>query len=337
MQQKSYNIELLRAMSFVMVIIIHVANYFCRAYEFISTGEYLFSLTLNTLSRVSVPCFFMISGALLLGRNEPMKKSLKRAFRCFIVLLIWSIIYYLLNTFYTNEPVDLKKIAEVPVEAHLWYLYVMIPIYLVLPFLQAMCRGMDQKLEKAFVILGGILILVLPILFYAKINLYFGIPIFGNRAYMYYFFLGHFIAKYKDKILAMKRLCLGIFMGSSLITVVATAIGSSIMGHHMEQLLTYGCPLILLSSVSFFIMNLQAGNGNLQLKESARKAIDICCGCSFGIYLIHIIPLDIFKKNVKPYEVSAYWAIPTLVVGILGLSLLTVYLIRKTAVGRKIS
>lgn len=84
MQQKSYNIELLRAMSFVMVIIIHVANCFCRAYEFISTGEYLFSLTLNTLSRVSVPCFFMISGALLLGRNEPMKKSLKRALRFFM-------------------------------------------------------------------------------------------------------------------------------------------------------------------------------------------------------------------------------------------------------------
>lgn len=337
MQQKSYNIELLRAMSFVMVIIIHVANYFCRAYEFISIGEYLFSLTLNTLSRVSVPCFFMISGVLLLGRNETMKKSLQRAFRFFIVLVVWTIIYYVFNTYYMNQPVDLKKLAEIPAEAHLWYLYVMIPIYLVLPFLQAMCRGMNAKLEKAFVILGGILVLLQPIMFYAKINLYFGVPIFGDRVYIYYLFLGYFIAKYKDRIPEMKRLWSGIFFGSSLITVITTTIGSSIMGYHMEQLLTYGCPLILLSSVSFFIMVLQSGNGNLQLKEPVRKAIDICCGCSFGIYLIHILLLDNFKKYVKAYEVSAYWAIPALVIGILGVSLLIVYLIRKTAIGRKIS
>ena len=55
MKKKNYNMELIRTVSFVMVIIIHVTNYFCRAYTEIGRGEYLFSLLLDTASRVSVP------------------------------------------------------------------------------------------------------------------------------------------------------------------------------------------------------------------------------------------------------------------------------------------
>ena len=61
--------------SCIFVIVIHVTNYFCRAYGEITQSEYLFALLLDTLARVSVPCFFMISGALLLGREEPLKKQ----------------------------------------------------------------------------------------------------------------------------------------------------------------------------------------------------------------------------------------------------------------------
>ena len=61
--------------SCIFVIVIHVTNYFCRAYGEITQSEYLFALLLDTLARVSVPCFFMISGALLLGREEPLKKT----------------------------------------------------------------------------------------------------------------------------------------------------------------------------------------------------------------------------------------------------------------------
>ena len=65
------------------VIVIHVTNYFCRAYGEITQSEYLFALLLDTLARVSVPCFFMISGALLLGREEPLKKHRERLLRFF--------------------------------------------------------------------------------------------------------------------------------------------------------------------------------------------------------------------------------------------------------------
>ena len=70
MEEKNYNIELIRTLSFVFVIVIHVANYYCRGYAEISPGRILVcDLILDAMARVSVPCFFMMSGALLLGEK----------------------------------------------------------------------------------------------------------------------------------------------------------------------------------------------------------------------------------------------------------------------------
>ena len=104
MKEKDYNLEIIRNISFLSVIIIHVANYYCRAFDKIPQNEYIFSLILDTLARVSVPCFFMISGALLLGRDEPLKKHWHRLIRFLIPFIVWSIIYYFWNIYYLKEP-----------------------------------------------------------------------------------------------------------------------------------------------------------------------------------------------------------------------------------------
>ena len=131
MKEKNYNLELIRLISFILVIVIHVTNYFCRAYGEITQGEYVFSLALDTAARVSVPCFFMISGALLLGRQEPLRKHVRRLARFLIVLAVWSAGVLPVETaFIWERPYELRDILTEPTEAHLWYLYAMIPIYL---------------------------------------------------------------------------------------------------------------------------------------------------------------------------------------------------------------
>lgn len=79
MKEKNYNLELIRMISFIFVIVIHVSNY-CRAYGDITIGEYSFSLLLNLLARISVPCFFMITGALLLGARNHFINMQKESF-----------------------------------------------------------------------------------------------------------------------------------------------------------------------------------------------------------------------------------------------------------------
>ena len=56
MKEKNYNLELVRMVSFVLVIAIHVSNYFCRAFGEIPQGEYLFSLVIDTAASSSQTC-----------------------------------------------------------------------------------------------------------------------------------------------------------------------------------------------------------------------------------------------------------------------------------------
>ena len=342
MRQKNYNIEVMRVIAFIMVIVIHVSNYFCRAYGSISTGEYVYSLIINSLARVSVPCFFMMSGALLLGRTEGMDKALARAKKFFGVLCVWTLIYYLFNVYYTDQGCIWRKLLEKPAEAHLWYLYVMIPVYIVLPFLQVLCKGMNEKLEKAFMVIGFIWLTIVHIMPYGeldlnfKLDLYFDLPLFGDRSYIFYLFSGYLIAKYKDKIKLSQKQLLLLFVGGSMINVVATIWKSAEQGDHFEWVFQYGGPMVIISSLAFFAYIMRLGNGDVKLSDKAKKWIDTSCACSFGIYLIHIMFLDNYKIHVAADAVSVYWILPVLVVVIVVISFVVVYLLRKTKLGKMI-
>lgn len=337
MKEKNYNLELIRTISFILVVVIHVSNYFCRAFGKIGAGEYGFSLVLDTLARVSVPSFFMLSGALLLGREETVGKCWKRVARFLPPLLVWSIVYYIFNVYYMGSEFNLKKILWIPVEAHLWYLYAMIPLYLVLPFFQVMVRHLTPKMEKALLLLGTVAILLNYGLSLFDGALYYDVPLFGDRVYSYYFFLGFYLMKYKDRIRISNRWLGIIFIVSNILNIGLTAILSIVTGEHMERTLEYGFPLVILCSVTFFLWMLRLGDGNVHLKVSIKQMIDRWCACSFGIYLIHIIFLDMFKKHVAATEVSAYLAIPGLTIGILFLSYLCVSLIRRVIGGKSIT
>ena len=138
MREKNYNLELVRMISFLFVIVHRDP---CDELLLPCLGEdpaggiCIFPGG-QCVSRMSVPCFLMISGALLLGREEPVKKHLHRTLHFLTALIVWDAVYYLWNTYYMRSEFDLKEILYVPAEAHLWYLYAMVPIYLAMPFLQ---------------------------------------------------------------------------------------------------------------------------------------------------------------------------------------------------------
>ena len=69
MRKRDNRLDLLRVISMIMVVIIHIANYYCRAFNDIDKISYLGTLIFNTISRISVPFFLMISGATLLNKE----------------------------------------------------------------------------------------------------------------------------------------------------------------------------------------------------------------------------------------------------------------------------
>lgn len=336
-KQKNYNLELIRTISFIMVIVIHVTNYFCRAFGRVSTGEYWFALIMDTFARVSVPSFFMLSGALLLGRDEPFEKNIRRTGRFIVVLLFWSLVYCVHNRVYMGTPCSLFELLYVPAEPHLWYLYAMIPIYVVLPFFQIMCRGMNRKLDLALCGIISVVVIVMYNMSMMNVEFFYDLPLIGDKVYTFYFFLGYFLYKYRTQEHISTKVLFAIFLVSNILNIILTASVSSWTGEHYERFLEYGCPLVILSGASFFALMLRIKNGQIRLKERTEKAVDTWCTCSFGIYLIHILFLDNYKKYIEPEAVSAYLAIPALTLVILMISFGCVYLIRQLPCGTRIT
>ena len=89
-------IDALRVVAIFAVLLVHtdVASYYSKTSNII---EQIISLILGLFSRIGVPLFFMISGALLMKKEESYKVILtKRVFRYIIVLLVFS----LFNTYF---------------------------------------------------------------------------------------------------------------------------------------------------------------------------------------------------------------------------------------------
>lgn len=331
MREKNQNIEMLRAISCMMVIMIHVANYFNRAYGKITEWEYIFSTFCNVLCRVSVPCFFMISGALLLHRQDSIKQSLKRAFRVLIVLLVWSVIYYVFNVYFMNTPVELREILVVPVEAHLWYLYVLIPIYLALPLLQWICGKMKPWMEKAILYFcAGLTIISTVVIAFEQLHGFVAEQIFGASS-LFYMFTGHVIVKNKEKIIWKTPVWLFLYFASCVLNALLTCAFSFARSQHETLFFKYRSALIMIATICFFIYIIK------RERIWQGKCIISFCKCTFGIYLMHILFLDLFKKYVKPWDVSAYWTIPILTLGIGLATWGSIWVFRRCRIGNKIS
>ena len=141
---REYAFDILRVISMIMVIIIHIANVYCRSFGMISTKSYLISLIFNTICRVSVPIFFMISGFFSYSKDEGYfkrsfnkEKYLKRVLKYVVLIVVWDIIYLVWEYFYLGVTYDkLYMLIFDPYRAHLWFLYTILVLYAIQPLLK---------------------------------------------------------------------------------------------------------------------------------------------------------------------------------------------------------
>ncbi len=308
MKEKNYQLEVLRAISCINVILIHVCNLYSRSFGDISNGEYVFSVILNVMARTSVPIFFMISGATSLGSHYDFKKYKKRVLSMAAVLLLASVLYRIWNVLYFDRAYDYHDIFKTPTKLHLWYLYAYLGILIMLPFLQRMFRDLEKKFEILFVVIWFVFLVAYRVLDRLDMGIGYPLPIIGGTYYIGYFVIGYLLNKYKDTF-KIKRIWLYLVQyGSLCITVGMMCYGSFSRGRHYDWYWQYRALFIALQSIAMFYLILTA-------KPKKRKifgrdiVLDIA-KLSFPIYIIHPFFLDIIKTELSYEKFSAYVAIP---------------------------
>lgn len=157
---------------------------------------------IDAFSRWCVPVFVMISGALLLApaRPEPAKLFYrKRAARILAPLLFWSAFYlgwiYLKGVLKGSPPTPndlLQRLAAGEPYYHLWFLFMLVPLYLVTPLLRQLVARTSHATLLALTIAGFALV-VTRVIYTHLIGRGPGPFPLWFLNYLPYFLLGHLI------------------------------------------------------------------------------------------------------------------------------------------------
>lgn len=325
--KRDYRLDLLRVLSMIMVVIIHIANYYCRSLNSIDNFSYIGALIFNTISRISVPFFFMISGATLLSKEYDKKKNIDRIIKKSIILIAFTIIYFFWDKYFMNRSINIIQLFNKPERKMLWFMYAIIGIYISLPFIKCMVDKMDKDEDRLFVILW---ITINGILKNINIGNHYLVPIISGTYYLGYFIIGYLVIKYKDnlsKIIKNKYLLL-IPIVSFIIIIFFTFYLSMNSGKHYTKLLTYSNVFIMVSSLLCFIFIY------FNVSDKENIIISKLSFLSFGIYLTHGIILDYIMKLIPYQKICSFIGIPIILLIVTFIAYIIVSLLKKTYISK---
>ena len=314
-------------MACVAVIALHTVNVAEILYrDGMTTAQTASSLATVYALMWAVPCFVMVTGALLLdpARDVTLEKIFKKyIFRVGGALILWGLVFRCFDLLMNREPFGvlplLKGLANVFTGeswAHLWYLYLLIGIYLLLPFYRLIAAHSSERLLRYLLAVYVLFLSLLPMtrLFGVESGFYIHV----STIYPFYLFAGYAISK--------KTLRLNLPAAAAL-TLCATAATVGLTFYRwyapaeaLDTLLTgYSSIFVLLQSVGLFSL-FAAVKGEKAPSLFGRFLLFIDAN-AFGIYLIHMIWIRLVLRYmaVNPYE-TGIWLFPVLIAANLAVS-----------------
>ena len=325
MRKRILWIDILRIIGMISVIMIHVIGNTVNTLWLTGSARTIFNI-IDKILYFAIPMFVMISGAMFLNRDVTYKKISKYCLKIFIAIILFGATFSFIELFYINKNISLeyipqiiKKIISGDTWAHMWYLYLIFGLYLITPVLSKINNNLEKKDSIIFLIVMYIFTILLPeIAYFFKINIGFNIPL---SSYIFIYFYGNYII---NKSVSNK------FKKFSYILGVITIIYVIYIAYNETYVLslTYtSTPIILLSN--FVILLLK--DREITKNNSVGHLIKSLGICSFGIYILHQIFINIVFKFIKLDFILDYPYIGlfTYTLGILIVTYLIVFILRK--------
>lgn len=345
--KRRYYIDILRILACFMVVLNHFdPGFYAFHNKQQGTVSYWLLLAFSVFCKFAVPLFFMISGALLLKKDEPISVLYKkRIFKIVVALLVTSLLYFFFEKYVINNTnVGLSKIYTEETEYHLWYLYSYIALLMSLPFLRSIAKDLTQSkiiyLAVAYTTIRYFIPLVELLLFNNnyKMNGYVS-SVFICADIFFLPLAGYYIENRLDKKLSKNQL-LAIWGANTLAIIFAmyaTSLVNTVPDAEVNQ--SY---ISLFSSINAIAIYLTIKNIDFnKLPKRLKKIVLHLSSCTFGIYLVHLFFMRI--ANTRPeasifYSLSAiaqigFWLLISMV--ILIISYLLIALAKKIPILKK--
>ena len=253
--------------------------------------------------KIAVPVFLMISGALLLKKEEPVLVIIKKRFVKFLVILFFTaLIIYLYFLNWNLEQFSLRTFLKLAyssnITSSLWYLYAYLAYILTLPFLRKLAAAMQPK---DYLYLTGMMVLVSVLRTFELLALDYKIhnneyfDMFTTMNIVYYPLMGDFLAnKLRDEKITAKTTVISCAVGFFFLIVNCwlTCVWCNTLGEwEYTTCSKFLNRFIFFPAISLFIF-MRFVFMRINLSQTFEKAIMYLGSCTFGIYLFERIYRD---------------------------------------------
>ncbi len=312
-----FSYDIIRILATLAVVMIHASSDTVKGAP-TGSADFIIANILDSISRIGVPLFVMLSGALMLNesREIPIKKIFKTAGSFFVLLLIWSVayaaVYQIVIPILSGNDVSIKNFIYKSIfgHTHLWYLYMLVGLYLLLPILRLFVKKENSNYVLYFILLAMVFKFSVPLASFAfdkvaggfvtsenLISAYadqFYLDVLGE--YITYYLIGWYISNVDIK--KNIRLALYILGAAGMITtVLGPQIFSTDTSRPLGLFYANSSINVLLYSVGVFLFIFYL----FKEKDGGMTSpvITKLSGLTFGTYLIHMMLLTLISKAIN--------------------------------------
>jgi surface polysaccharide O-acyltransferase-like enzyme len=340
-------IDAIRAIACFMVVFLHSAGPVLYKYNEVGLSNWFVANVYDSIVRVCVPLFFMISGFLLLQKDESLADFFsKRLSKLFIPIVFWSIFFVFWGNVIekSRTPLleDFKSLILQPSYYHLWFLYALVGLYLFVPILRKVTHNSDNTLLIYYIYIWIIAVSIIP--FIEKITgIESRIDLNSISGFIGYFILGLILGR-KQISAKVFYSCVIIYALSIVMTVTGTYVltlqnNGIFVGYFYNY---FSLNVIVGAGACFIVIKYLFLNNNLTQKPLLTKFITTISSCSFGIYLVHPVFLFVLKDGtfgfkLSPFTGNAFMYVPFTAIAVFTLSLLLIFIVKKIPLVRQIA
>lgn len=309
--------DIIRIVALLMIVMVHVSAYIVIFFPDTGNIEWAVGNFFNGISRAGVPMFILLSGALLLDEDKAVDsgKFYKKNLLTMILLTVgWMTAYGLFYAVFLplmeGKAVHMENFwgfilrfqgSEYP---HLWYMLMVVGMYLMIPVL----RLFVKRENKAYI--TGMIIAAVVVQFGARTADLFTVngdmtvsaflakfhlePLTGFIGLL---LIGWYLNEYR-----LKRRTRMLLYALGILAVAVSTLVVYRQINEIPQIRDYmysESSLMALVYGSALFVFIQSICGE---KPTGSRLTATMSDCTFGVYLFHVMILEIFVNLILPYQ-----------------------------------
>lgn len=309
--------DIIRIVALLMIVMVHVSAYMVIFFPATDKIEWLVGNIFNGISRAGVPMFIILSGALLLSEDKPMDtvRFYKKNLMTMVYLAAgWMIAYGLFYAVFLpvmeGNPVDMMdfwgfiirfKGSEYP---HLWYMLMVIGLYLIIPVLRLFVKRENKNYILGLIFAAAIVQFGARTADFFTVNCGMSATAFITKFHMEsvtgfigYLLIGWYLNEYRLKS-KNANLLYALGIASVVVSTLIVYWNIDAIPQIRDYMYSELSLMAFIYGVSLFAFIQAVCKG----KYTQSRMIAELSDCTFGVYLFHVMILEVFVKLILPYE-----------------------------------